>query len=107
MNYFTRNPYRVIPSYFGAVQGVPVEACQMFANRKRLRSQCADFDQEFCLNSLITDRCISSDDESTFEFCGPFAARTLKSKDFGSATKRKNIGFSFQALATSPIPESD
>jgi hypothetical protein len=78
----------------------------MLSSRKRLRSQCADFENEFCLNSLITESGITSDDDSTFEFCAPFATRTLKKDAFGP-TKRKKIGLFGAVTKTSATLESD
>ena len=102
MNYLARNPARVIPSY----QALPQNANEMLSSRKRLRSQCADFENEFCLNSLIAESGITSDDDSTFEFCAPFATRTLKTDAFGP-TKRKKIGLFGAVTETTTALESD
>jgi hypothetical protein len=77
-------------------------------NRKRTRCDYADLDEQYSLKQFFNERASSSDDEKLVEFCGPFASKTMKTSSFGSATKRKNLGFSNEArTCASVIPESD
>ena len=94
---------KVIPPFFH--MDANANQARTPASRKRGRSQCADLDLEFSLQNVIFEKCTNQD----FEFDGAYMSKVIKPSLFGSASKRKPVGFCHETTATSScgVPDSD